>query len=152
MLFAAMLISHAHAGPRVYLSGGAGCPLFTGGLSQIAAQLEARGDVASVGCNFSDALAHACSGDVLIGHSYGALHACEAGAALLARGIHVKVIGIEPLYTGARCDPRLHAINYYGHGWPMPGAQNVFIASSYGHIGFPADPRVQARVIAAVRR
>ncbi len=154
LLLAAML-SPAFAAPRVYLAGGLGCPLFTGGLYQIAAKLAARGLRASVGCNFADALASARSGDVLIGHSYGALHAADAARTLRRRGIRVRVIALDPLWTpnaGATCAGVVRCICFYGQGLPMPAAKNAFVASSYGHIAYASDPRVQARVIAAVGR
>lgn len=154
ILTSVLTISHAAAGTRVYLSGGIGCPLFTGGLAQISAQLEARGIPARVGCNFpiGDILAHRRDRVVLIGHSMGDVLAVAAARELAAKGMRVKVIALDPLYTGASCVGVTECICYYGQGWPMPGARNVFVRSSYGHVGFPADPRVQARVIAAVGR
>lgn len=154
MVIAAGMISSAYAGNFAVLSGGAGCPLFTGGLQQIAAQLKARGFTVSVGCNFNKAeiLQHRRDHGVLIGHSFGAKHAGEVAGELLAAGMRVDVIAIEPLYTAAVCPRGVKCICYYGQGFPMPGAQNVHIPSAYGHIGYAADPRIQARVIAAAER
>lgn len=153
-VIAIALSSPVRAADVAFLSGGAGCPLFTSGLHQIAAQLQAHGVQASVGCNFniSGILTHRGDHVVLIGHSYGAYHAGIAAAQLLRAGMRVKVIGIDPLYTNAGCSAGSDCICFYGQGFPMRGARNLFVASSYGHIGYPADPRVQTRVIAAALR
>lgn len=150
---ALMMIVSAHAGTVVEMSGGIGCPMFTGGLEQIAAKLGARHVPASVGCSFAEP-GKATRGDliVLIGHSMGAVHAAAKAVELKRQGYRVRVIALDPLYTGARCPPGIACICYWQGGFPMPGAQNIRIQTNYGHIGFPADPRVQARVIAAVGR
>jgi hypothetical protein len=140
----------AHAANVAYLSGGAGCPLFTSGLYRIAAALTARGFETHVGCSFPIAqiLARRRDNVFLIGHSYGAAHAGEACDQLAARGMRVKVIGIDALFTGARTHCA-GAVHIYGQGYPMPGARNELVRSSYGHIAFTQDPNVQRRVLAA---
>jgi pimeloyl-ACP methyl ester carboxylesterase len=161
MLFAATLVSHAFAATRVYESGGAGCPLFLGGLQAIGAHLEARGAVVSVGCSFDVAEIASHRGDriVLIGHSYGALHAAAAARALKAYGIRAAVIAIDPLWTpnvGASCAGVADCACFWGQGEPMPRARNVRIPPArydiIGHIEYAAQPNVQARVLAAVGR
>lgn len=142
----------ARAETIVAMSGGVGCPLFTGGLEQIAAQLHARGIHADVGCSFGSINPKPGDRVVLIGHSMGAVHAAEEAAQLHARGISVMVIALDPLLTGASCPQGIVCICFWQGGYPMPGAQNIRVPSNYGHIRFPADPRVQARVIAAVGR
>jgi hypothetical protein len=97
----------------------------------------------------ADALAHPRDRNVIAGHSMGAAAAGAVGTDLKARGVHVKVIGIDPLYTGASVGRGVDAVAFYGQGFAMGGARNSFVASSYGHVAYAADPRVQARVMAA---
>ena len=148
----AIISTAAQAANVAYLSGGALCPLFTGGLYEIAATLRARGFETHVGCNFplAEIFAHRRDRIVLIGHSFGALHAEEAALDLQIRGMNYTVIGIDPLFTGAVCWALRRCICIYGQGNKMPGAtRTIFIRSGYGHIRFTSDPRVQAAVIAA---
>ena len=158
MLFAVMMISHAHAATRIYLMRGLGGLLLSDAMDQIGAKLHGRGRTIGVG-DWSDAAAFECDalghrGDriVVIGHSMGAKAAGDIGTDLKLRGYAVKVIGIDPLFTNAACGPGVDCICFWGQGFEMRGARNVHIPSSYGHIGYASDPRVQARVIAAVGR
>lgn len=150
-----ILCSSAQAATRAYLMGGLGCPWLSSGVAQIAAKLERRGMHVEVGCYFdasrftADALAHPHDRIIASGHSMGARAAGEMGTALRARGISVRVIGIDPLYTGAAVGRGVDAVNFYGQGFGMGGARNVVVPSSYGHIGYASDPNVQSRVVAA---
>lgn len=157
LTLAIAMISSAHAATRIYLMRGLGGLLLSDAMDQIGARLRRPGVIVSVG-DWSDApaferdaLGHRGDRIVVAGHSMGARAAGEIGTDLKARGYDVKVIGIDPLYTNAACGPGVNCICYYGQGFPMHGAQNVFVASSYGHIGYASDPRVQSRVIAAAR-
>ncbi len=150
-----LLYTPTFAHTRVYLMRGLGGLLLSDAMDQIGAKLRRPGIVVNVGdwsdaSRFAlDAEAHPHDRDVLIGHSMGARAAGEIGTLLKSRGLNVKVIGIDPLFTGALVGAGVDAICFYGQGWPMQGAHNVLIQSSYGHIGYGADPRVQSRVIAA---
>ena len=154
LLCAAVMFSPAHAGTRVYLM--RGMLGLSPGLDAVAAMLRAGGAVVMVGdagertAFEADAARHPRADIVFGGHSLGAYEATVAAAALAAKGVRVRVVGIDPLFTGAAIDPRIAAVNVYGQGWPMPGAHNHFVASANGHVGYVADPRVQARVVAAI--
>lgn len=158
MLFAAVTLSHADAATRIYLMRGLGGLLLSDAMDQIGAKLHGRNRTIGVGdwsdaASFErDALGHRGDRIVLIGHSMGAYAASEIGTDLHRRGYSVKVIGIDPLFTNAACGPGVDCICFWGQGFEMHGAHNVFVASSYGHIGYASDPRVQARVIAAALR
>ena len=158
MLIAAGVISSAHAGTRIYLMRGLGGLLLSDAMDQIGTKLHGRNRTIGVGdwsdaAQFErDALGHPHDRIVLIGHSMGAKAAGEIGSDLHRRGYSVKVIGIDPLFTNAACGAGVDCICFWGQGFEMRGAHNVFVASTYGHIGYAADPRVQARVIAAVGR
>lgn len=151
MLIAAGMISTAHAGNVAELSGGVGCPLFTGGLQQLAPRLTAKGFKVSVGCSFDVSGIKRGDNVYLIGHSMGAVHAARAAEELKARGIRAKVIALDPLYTRATCPAGVDCICFYQGGFPMPGARNFKIPTNVGHIGFPGDPAVQSRILATVR-
>jgi pimeloyl-ACP methyl ester carboxylesterase len=158
MLIAAGMTASAHAATRIYLMRGLGGLLLSDAMDQIGARLHGRGRTIGVG-DWSDAaaferdaLGHPHDRIVLIGHSMGAKAAGDVGTDLKRRGYSVKVIGIDPLFTGASCGPGVDCICFWGQGFEMRGAKNVHIPSSYGHIGYAADPRVRARVIAAVPR
>jgi hypothetical protein len=157
MLIAASMIASAQAATRIYLMRGLGGLLLSGGMDQIGARLRRPGVIVTVG-DWSDAgaferdaLGHRGDRIIVAGHSMGAKAAGEIGTDLKARGYDVKVIGIDPLLTAASVGAGVNAICFYGQGFPMQGARSVFIASSYGHVGYAADPRVQARVIAAAQ-
>jgi len=154
---AVAMMTAAQAGTRIYLMRGLGGALLSTGVDQIGARLHRPGVTVTVGdwsdaASFErDALGHRGDRIVVGGHSMGAKAAGEIGTDLHARGYSVKVIGIDPLYTGAAVGPGVNAICFYGQGFPMHGAHNVFVASEYGHVGYASDPRVQSRVVAEAR-
>lgn len=149
--FVLTMVAQVLAANIVQESGGIGCPMFTGGLQQLAPKLEAKGFAASVGCGFNTSAIKRGDKVFLIGHSMGAVLAANAAAELKARGIRATVIALDPLYTGASCPSGVSCICFYQGGFPMPGARNFKINTNSGHIGFPGDPLVQSRVLAVVR-
>lgn len=153
-----MMAAPARAGTRVYLMRGLGGALFTTGVDQIGARLKRRGVTVTVGdwsdsATFErDALGHRNDRIVIGGHSAGAASAGRIGDDLFARGYQVKVVMLDPLFTGARTETRVPAVCFY-NSIPCAGrARNVKLSSDRGHAGYPSDPRVQAAVIGAVRR
>lgn len=151
----AAVMAQAQAGTRIYLMRGLGGALLSTAMDDTAAKLRRPGVTVMVG-DFNDAgrfeqdvLAHPGDRIVLGGHSMGAWAAAEAACALAVQGRQAKVVGIDPLLTGAAVRCHAEAVNFYGQGLPMPGARNVFVASRYGHIRYASDPNVQARVIRA---
>ncbi len=155
IIFAVLLAMPAHAATRIYLMRGLGGLLLSDAMDQSGARLKRPGIVVEVGDRSDgpaferDALGHRSDRIVLIGHSMGAYAAGEIGSDLTRRGYQVKVVGIDPLFTNASVAPGVNAICFYGEGFPMRGARNVFVASTYGHIAYASDPRVQSRVLAA---
>ena len=154
VLMAIATLSPAHAATRVYLMRGLGGLLISDSMDQIAARLHRSvvtvGDWSDAPRFTIDAQAHPHDRIVLVGHSMGAKAAGDVARELKVRGMHAKVIGVDPLFSGASCAGLSDCICFWGQGFTMPGAQNVYIASTYGHIGYAADPRVQSRIIAAI--
>lgn len=155
LVAASFVCATAHAATRVYLMRGLGGLLFSDSMDQTAAKLHLP-IVATVG-DWSDgprftldARTHPHDRIVLVGHSMGAKAAGDAARELKDHGIRAKVIGVDPLFSGASCEGVADCICFWGQGFTMPGAQNVYIISTYGHIGYAADPRVQSRIIAAI--
>lgn len=157
MLCAAITLSYACAATRIYLMRGIhfGPLFFSDGMDQIGARLHGPDRTIGVGdwtdrVQFErDAFAHKADQIIVGGHSMGAWAACVMARNLKARGYSVRVVGLDPLLTGADC-AGVPAVCFWQGGYPMRGAHNVFVASSYGHVGYASDPRVQARFIAAV--
>jgi pimeloyl-ACP methyl ester carboxylesterase len=143
----------AHAATRVYELGGLGCP-FLNPAASVALQLRARGAIVQTDCFYdagsfeADALAHRSDRIVVIGHSMGAKTGTVMADDLARRGMSVKMIALDALFTGAAAH-RAPTVHFWQGGYQMHGAHNVHVASAYGHVGFPNDPNVQARVIAA---
>ena len=160
MLFVAAAMLPAQAGTRVYLIRGIhfGPLFYSDGMDQIGARLRRPGVTVLVGDwtdrpRFErDALGHRGDLIVIAGHSMGAKEAGAMGDDLYARGYRVKVVMLDPLLTGARTESAVSAVCFYD-SIPCGGnARNVHLPSPLGHVGYPADRRVQARVIAAVGR
>jgi hypothetical protein len=132
------------------------------GMPTIAAALRRYGIIVTIGSWMqrsqfvAEAKAHPTATAIFIGHSMGAYEAVVAGNELHASGVKVRVVGIDPLCTHPpSVAPGVPAVNIWGNscfGLPatIVGARNVNV-SAYGisHIGMPADPRVQARIVAA---
>ena len=141
----------AHAATRVYELGGLGCP-FLNPTASLA--LKIRGAVVQTGCYFNagafeaDALSHRGDRVIVVAHSMGDVTGAAMTCDLVRRGMNVEMIALDALLTGAstRCG---HTVHFWQGGYPMPGARNIYVASAYGHVGFPSDPNVQARVLAA---
>jgi hypothetical protein len=94
-------------------------------------------------------------GDRLVvgGHSQGDDRAFVAGARLMARGVPVRVIGLDPLCTFPRGTPGLSAVNIWGHycgSYPgtVAGAENIYQVDG-SHVHYPADPSVRALFVQA---
>jgi hypothetical protein len=147
-------ISAAQAATRVYLMRGL---LELSPFSGLVAALQARGDIVSTwswmhwGAVVADAAAHRGDRIIIGGHSMGDENAFAAGAALQARGVKVKVVGLDPLCTSPRMVRGLDAVNIWGNGCmgraaTVAGAHNVYLPGP-SHIGYPADRRVQAAFI-----
>jgi len=144
-------IASAHAATRVYELGGLGCGF---GLNPAAALAAKIPGTHVFGCYFdaqrfqADALAHRHDRIILVTHSMGDVGGGAMADNLCRAGVSVKMIALDALYTGAsvHCAPTVH---FWQGGYQMPGAHNVYVPSSYGHIAFPSDPAVQAKVLAA---
>jgi len=145
-------IASAHAGTRVYELGGLGCGF---GLNPAAALAAKIPGTHVYGCYFNadafiaDASRHKGDRIILIGHSMGAAAVGQMCPILVRRGLQVKMIGLDGLLTGANTSGCPGAVHFWQGGYQMPGAHNVYVPSSYGHIAFPSDPVVQAKVLAA---
>jgi hypothetical protein len=79
--------------------------------------------------------------------------AFEGGGELKAAGANVRVVGLDPLCTSPRMSPGLSAVNIWGNycfaaPGTVAGARNVRL-SGPSHIGYCADPRVQALAVNA---
>jgi pimeloyl-ACP methyl ester carboxylesterase len=145
----------AHQTTRVYLMRGLG---ELSPFGRLEASLRAKGAVVS---NWSwlsrewvvsDALQHPKDKIVIAGHSMGALEAFTASEELKARGLRVTTIGLDPLCTWPRATKGLVQYNIWGSWcWGqvhlVPGAHNINVPSTYGHIGYPADPKVIATFV-----
>ena len=148
-----LVCTNAHAATRVYLMRGLGGAFISNSMDQIGAKLHGPvmvGDWTDGPRFAADAQAHPHDRIVLVGHSMGAKAAADAAREL--RGMRVKVIGVDPLFSGATCVGVRDCICFWGQGNSMPGARNVYIASTYGHISYALDPYVQSRIIAAITR
>jgi hypothetical protein len=95
-------------------------------------------------------------GDRLVvgGHSQGDDRAFVAGARLMARGVPVRVIGLDPLCTFPRGTPGLKAVNIWGHycgstPGTVAGAENIYEPDG-SHVHYPADAGVRALFVRAV--
>jgi hypothetical protein len=152
-LAVALSVSHAHAATRVYLM--RGLAELSPGLSTIGDMLRARGAIVTVGSWMQreqfvrDALRYPQDRIVFGGHSMGDQAAFAAGAELLAHGLKVRVVGLDPLCTS----PRTYGggVNIWGnacmgHDAAVAGASNVRI-SGYSHIAYCTDPRVQSAFV-----
>jgi pimeloyl-ACP methyl ester carboxylesterase len=144
-------IASAHAGTRVYELGGLGCGF---GLNPAAALAAKIPGTHVFGCYFNagtleaDALNHRGDRIIVIGHSMGARTGAAMADDLARRGMNVKMIALDALYTGASAS-RAPTVHFWQGGYQMPGAHNVYVPSGYGHVAFPSDPVVQAKVLAA---
>jgi hypothetical protein len=141
---------------RVYLLRGLG---HLSPFGPLAADLRATGAVvriygwASWRNVVRDASRHPGDRVVVGGHSQGDDRAFVAGARLMARGVPVRVIGLDPLCTFPRGTPGLAAVNIWGHYCgSTPGtvayAENIFEADG-SHVHYPADPAVRALFVRA---
>jgi hypothetical protein len=158
LLAAAVLVMPvtAHALTRVYLLRGLG---HLSPFRQLASDLRATGAVVTIyGWRqwdrvVRDALRHPRDRLVVGGHSMGDEAAFVAGAHILARGVPVRVIGLDPLCTFPRATPGLPAVNIWGSycgssPGTVPGAENIYYADR-NHVHYPADPGVRAMFVRA---
>jgi hypothetical protein len=153
-------IHSACAATRAYLMRGLGGAFLSTGEDQIGARLRRLGVIVMVGdwtdreAFVQDAMRHRSDRIIFSGHSMGDLEAFVAGAELRARGLKVRVVGLDPLCTGPRMTRGLDATNIWGNycgltQGSVAGARNVYLPGP-SHIGYPSDPRIQARAIAAM--
>ena len=153
VILIALVCTNAHAATRVYLMRGLGGAFISTSMDQIGKKLPGTvmvGDWTDGPLFAADAILHPHDRIVLVGHSMGAKAAADTARTLKASGIHARVIGVDPLFSGANCTGISDCICFWGQGHSMPGARNVYIASTYGHIGYALDPHVQKRIIAAI--
>jgi pimeloyl-ACP methyl ester carboxylesterase len=140
-----------HQVPRVYLMRGL---LELSPFSTLVAKLKARGAIVTTWswmqreAVVADALRHRGDRIVVAGHSMGDQEAFTAGAELKARGLRATIVGLDPLCTSPRATPGLSQINIWGNGCmgraaSVAAAKNIYLPGP-SHIGYPADPRVQA--------
>lgn len=158
MLFCLVASNAARAETCAYLMrgiifGGPAMQQLAAALRRGGVRVRGVGDWGDGGRFRDDALAHPHCVAVFIGHSQGARSAADAANEVQARGGRAGVVGIDPLLTGAAVLPGVAAVSFNGGPMTMAGARNVDV-SRYGdsHVGLIFDARVQAAVVAAVRR
>jgi hypothetical protein len=169
-VFAAPLGPNVEAlgvGTRIYVLRGLGDETFSQGVDEIGALLKQHSPraVVQVGNWYewqafaADAVNHPSDRLVFIGFSMGSMAAAGGANHLAARGLAVKVIGIDPMCAAPSVErsPLIEAVNFYatpcvsGRDGTMVNARNVKVqvgdGTLAGHISFPSNPVVQALVI-----
>jgi hypothetical protein len=99
-----------------------------------------------------DALRHPTDRIVVGGHSMGDWAAFQVAPRIVAAGVPVRVIGLDPLCTFPQSS--VGGVNIWGsycgrYPGTVPGAENIYIADT-SHIHYPVDASVRAAFMRAV--
>lgn len=146
----------AQAATRAYVMNGLMGELITNAMSEIGADLRARGDIVTVGSWVQvgaftrDACEHRDDRIVIVGHSMGALAATKMLNDLRACGAHnVRAVMIDPPTDGAVSGGS--AVNFVGQlGGKIAGAKNI-VVPGLGHIEIVNNHDMQRRIVQATQ-